>query len=603
MTLLEQEPTTFTQRHTTIIEVLLQHAAERPDAAAYIFLRDDGKEESLTFGQLVRRAQAIAAELQAQTCIGDRAILLFQPSLDFIESILACFFARLVAVPVSPLRNARELPRLVGILEDSGARMVLSNSMTRNVAGRTLGTASLPGNPSWLFTDTVSTSRADDYEPQFAEASSLAFLQYTSGSTGNPKGVMVTHANLIHNETVIKTACEHDDATVFTGWLPFYHDMGLIGNVFQPLFLGVKSVLMAPMSFLVNPAVWLRAISKYRATTSGGPNFAYELCVNRLTPEEMEGVDLSSWRIAFNGAEPVKAHVIEAFIRKFAPYGFRAEAFYPCYGLAESTLFVTGGAHWEPVVTLAVDADELRENRVVEQPGSSTVLVGCGHTNMSQAVVIVDPETLDVLPDGHVGEIWQSGGSVTAGYWRKPELSAATFAARTADGAGPFMRTGDLGFLKNGELFVSGRLKDLIIIRGRNYYPDDIELAVYMDRSSLRPGAAAAFTVHAEGNDAELVVIAEMQRTFLSRLDIRTYRALLAEVRAQISDLFGLRLADLVLIRPGAMPKTSSGKLRRRHCRELYLNDQLDRAEILQPKPMAQPPVQVGAFEEVGVAS
>jgi acyl-CoA synthetase (AMP-forming)/AMP-acid ligase II len=603
MTLVEEQPTKLVQQPTTLIEVLLQHAIERPDATAYVFVRDDGKEETLTFGQLVRRAQAIAAELQTLTCAGERAILLYQPGLDFIQAILACFFARLVAVPVSPLRNARELPRLVGILEDSGARLVLSNSVTRNVAGRTLGTEPLPGSPTWLFTDTVSTSRADDFDLQLPEASSLAFLQYTSGSTGNPKGVMVTHANLIHNEMVIRAATGHDESTVFAGWLPFYHDMGLIGNVFQPLFLGVMSVLMAPMTFLVSPVVWLRAISKFRATTSGGPNFAYELCVHRVTPEEMQGIDLSSWRIAFNGAEPVKAHVIEAFVRKFAPYGFRAETFYPCYGLAEATLFVTGGSTAAPVVTLPVDTDELRRNRAVKQPGSSTVLVGCGRTNMGQSVVIVDPETLCALPDGHVGEIWQSGGSVTAGYWGKPELTAETFAARTADGAGPFMRTGDLGFLKDGELFVSGRLKDLIIIRGRNYYPDDIESAVYLDRPSLRPGGAAAFTLHADGDESRLVVVAEVQRTFLPRLDARTYRTLLAEIRAQIADLFGLRLANLVLIRPGSMPKTSSGKLRRRYIRELHLNDQLDLAEIRQPEAMQQRHAQVGGMlEEVGAA-
>ena len=316
----------------TLAEVLLQHAIERPDATAYVFLREDGTEETLTFGQLARRAQAIAEHLRTLTCVGERAILLYQPGLDFIEGILACFFARLVAVPVAPLRNARELPRLTGIIHDSGAHLVLSNSVTRSTAGRTLGTAPLPGGPTWVSTDTVPTSLADTFDGELPEASSLAFLQYTSGSTGNPKGVMVTHANLIHNEMVIKAACKHDDSTVFAGWLPFYHDMGLIGNIFQPLFLGVTSVLMSPMTFLVSPGVWLRAISRFRATTSGGPNFAYELCVHRVTPEEIEGVDLSSWRIAFNGAEPVKAHVIDAFIRKFAPTGSARRRSIPATG-------------------------------------------------------------------------------------------------------------------------------------------------------------------------------------------------------------------------------------------------------------------------------
>jgi acyl-CoA synthetase (AMP-forming)/AMP-acid ligase II len=569
----------------TLVESLLQHADQRADATAYVFLRDDGQEDTRTFGELVRRARAVAAELQATAAAGDRAILLFQPGLDFVEAIVACFIARVVAVPVSPMRNARELPRLLGIVQDAGARLVLTTSATHTTLTKMLGGAPPPGGLTLLCTDTVATSRADAFDGPLPDASSLAFLQYTSGSTGNPKGVMVTHANLLHNETVIKTACQLDDSAVVVGWLPVYHDMGLIGNVFQPLFLGIKSVLMSPMTFLVDPAAWLRAISKYRATTSGGPNFGYELCVHRVYPEEIEGVDLSSWRIAINGAEPVKAHVIEAFIEKFGPYGFRPEAFYPCYGLAESTLFVTGGAPDAPVVTLAVDPEALRQNRAVEQPGSSTRLVGCGRTNMGQSVVIVDPESLRVLPEGQVGEIWQTGGSVTAGYWRKPDATAATFGARTADGDGPYLRTGDLGFLKNGELFVSGRLKDLIIIRGRNYYPDDLESAVYQTSPSLRPGGAAAFTRSMDGGESDLIVVAEVQKWYLPLLDTNTHRTLIADVRARIADLFGLRLADLVLINPGGMPKTSSGKLRRRHCRELYQADKLDRAEIQQPIP------------------
>jgi acyl-CoA synthetase (AMP-forming)/AMP-acid ligase II len=569
----------------TIVDVFLQHAAQRADRPAYVFLRDDDHEETRTFGELARRARAIAVELRAAVAAGDRALLLFQPGIDFIEAILGCFLARVVAVPVSPMRNARELPRLLGIVQDAGARLVLTNSATQKILAKMLAATPMPDGLTLMTTDSVDTSRADAFDGQLPAASSLAFLQYTSGSTGNPKGVMVTHANLMHNETVIKAACKHDDSTIFAGWLPVYHDMGLIGNIFQPLFLGVTSVLMSPMTFLVDPAVWLRAVSKFKATTSGGPNFAYELCVHRVVAEEIEGVDLSSWRIAFNGAEPVKAHVIEAFIQKFAPYGFRAETFYPCYGLAESTLFVTGGSPAEPVVTLALDPDELRQNKAVEQPGSSTVLVGCGRTNMGQSVMIVDPESLRVLPEGQVGEIWQSGDSVTAGYWGKPDVTAATFGARTADGEGPFMRTGDLGFLKHGELFVSGRLKDLIIIRGRNYYPDDLETAVYQTAPSLRPSGAAAFTLSADGGETELVVVAEVQKWYLPLLDTNTHRTLVADVRARISDLFGLRVADLVLINPGGMPKTSSGKLRRRHCRELYQADKLDRAEINEPLP------------------
>src|SRR6478736_1111467 len=572
----------------TLVEVLLRHANERPDATAYVFLREDGGEDRLTFAELSRRARAIAAELRTLAAPGERVILLYQPSLLFIEAILACFFARLVAVPVVPLRNARELPRLAGIISDSGAQLILSNAATRSVAASALRASPLPSNPSWLCTETVLTSAASNFDGELPEPSSLAFLQYTSGSTGNPKGVMVTHANLIHNQTVIQVACEHDDTTVFAGWLPFYHDMGLIGNVFQPLYLGIQSVLFSPLTFLVSPATWLRTISKFRATTSGGPNFAYELCVQRVIAEDLEGVDLSSWRVAFNGAEPVKAQVIDAFIAKFSPYGFRAEAFYPCYGLAESTLFVTGGSPAAPVVKLGVDTEELRHGRAVELTDSATRLVGCGHTNQAQVVRIVDPESLRGLPDGQIGEIWQAGGSVTRGYWNNPALTAATFSAHTADGDGPFLRTGDLGFLRQGELFVSGRLKDLIIIRGRNYYPDDIESAVYQARPAFRPGGAAAFTLPTDGDD-RLIVVAEVQRSFLHRIEPRAVQALQADVRAQIADMFGLRLAQLVLIRPGSMPKTSSGKLRRRHCRELYEDDALQRVEVQQAEPHAGP--------------
>jgi acyl-CoA synthetase (AMP-forming)/AMP-acid ligase II len=572
----------------TIVDIFLKHATERADRTACVFLHDDGREDTRTFGELARRARAIAAELQATTSPGDRAILLFQPSIDFVEAILGCFIARVIAVPVSPLRNARDLPRLMGILQDAGARLVLTNTATQKALSKAMGAAPPPGSPTFLSVDSVATSRADAFDGQLPEASALAFLQYTSGSTGNPKGVMVTHANLIHNETVIKTACNHDDSTVFCGWLPMYHDMGLIGNIFQPLFLGVKSVLMSPMTFLVDPSVWLKAISKFKATTSGGPNFAYELCVHRVVPEEIEGVDLSSWRIAFNGAEPVKAHVITAFIEKFASYGFRAETFYPCYGLAESTLFVTGGAPAEPVVTLALDPEALRQNRAVEQPGSSTVLVGCGRTNMGQSVIIVDPDSLSVLPEGQVGEIWQSGGSVTSGYWAKPDVTAATFGAKTADGDGPYMRTGDLGFLKDGQLFVSGRLKDLIIIRGRNYYPDDLETAVYQSNVSLRPGGAAAFTLSADGGETELIVVAELQKWYLPLLDTNSHPTLVADARARVADLFGLRVAQVVLINPGGMPKTSSGKLRRRHCRDLFLAGKLDVATIEEPLPIPE---------------
>jgi acyl-CoA synthetase (AMP-forming)/AMP-acid ligase II len=576
---------------TTLVEVLLGHASQRGDALAYTFLKDTGEEDSVTFAQLTQRALALSERLQEEIAPGERAVLFYQPGREFIEAIVACFMSGVVAVPVAPLRNAREYPRLANIVRDCDARLVLTNQLTRGLAAAALGVEPLPGSPGWICTDEVTSkgglvelvapSASERALRNLPKATELAFLQYTSGSTGDPKGVMVTHQNLMHNQEVIRTALGHDDRTVFAGWLPFYHDMGLIGNVFQPLFLGIRSVLFSPFTFLVAPGTWLRTISKYRATTSGGPSFAYELCVHRATEEDLEGLDLSSWTAAFNGAEPVKAHVIDAFARKFEPYGFKRSAFYPCYGLAEATLFVTGVSVPDDILALPVDTQALRENAVVEQPGSTSVLVSCGRANQGQRVAIVDPDTLQVLPEGRVGEIWIAGDSVTSGYWKKPDATLRTFGARTRGGEGPFLRTGDLGFSWRDELFISGRLKDLIIVRGRNYYPDDLESSVYMGRSMLRPGGAAAFVSNANSEE-RLVVVAEVQRTFLRVADARNIQQLTQKVRGQISDTFGLRLAELVLIRPGTLPKTSSGKLRRQRCRELYEGGELMRVEAVE---------------------
>jgi acyl-CoA synthetase (AMP-forming)/AMP-acid ligase II len=564
----------------SLVDVLERHAAERPEALAYVFLDGKGGQQaSLTFSQLWRRVRAIAARLQQAGASGQAAALVYQPGLEFIESILACFAAKVLAVPVQPLRNAREAPRVVKIMEDARCGFLLTNAPTLATMRRAQQEveAGLTG-VRWLGTDEVPHTEADSFRREAIEPSSLAFLQYTSGSTGSPKGVMVSHSNLMHNEHILQMAFGHNETTRFVGWLPLYHDMGLIGVVFQSLYLGVPAVLLAPLTFLTSPVTWLQAISRWKATTSGAPSFAYELCVQRATAENMEGVDLSSWSLAFNGAEPVKAQVINAFIEKFAPHGFREEAFYPCYGMAEATLFVTGGSPTAKVVQLPVDAQHLMRNTVVHQEGPSTVLVGCGKTHGEHVVRVVDPESLRVLADGQIGELWISGPSVAGGYWNKPELTRATFQARTSEGEGPFLRTGDLGFWHEGELFISGRLKDLIIIRGRNYYPDDIESTVYNSHPAFRPTGAAAFTMEVEGV-TQLVVVAEVQRTFLSQLDARTSKTLLLKARQDVAEVYGLQLAELVLIKPATLPKTTSGKVRRSYCRELYRSGGLERVE------------------------
>lgn len=570
----------YTQVAQTLIDLLERHASVRPQHLSYAFIEEDGTTRRRTFAELHTRVRALASHLQSVVGRGERAVLMYQPGLDFIEAILACFALGVVAVPVQPVLNRRVQGKLAAIMQDADSRFLLTNGATEQAIRAVLPdlAAEIPGQ-TWIKTDAIDESPAEDFRRPDVAAGELAFLQYTSGSTGSPKGVMVSHANILNNEAMIERAFGHDSSTVFVGWLPLYHDMGLIGNVFQPLYLGIPSILFSPMRFLVSPVTWLRAISQWGATTSGAPSFAYEHCVQRITEEDMQGIDLSSWRVAYNGAEPVKAHVIEAFSRKFASHGFRREAFYPCYGMAETTLFVSGGAPTAPVVTLPVKGEDLTRNRIVPDPASSTVLVGCGQTHGEHRVRIIDPESLESLPDGQIGEIWVSGPSVTQGYWSKPELTEATFHAYTAKGEGPYLRTGDLGFWHQGELYITGRLKDLIIVRGENHYPADIESTVYRGQDVLRDGNVAAFAVESDA-DTRLVVVAEADRRIVSKLDDSMMRSIVAKARKDVSETHGLRLHDLVLIRPSTLAKTSSGKIRRSHCRDLYLSGALARVGV-----------------------
>ncbi len=568
----------------TLFDIVERHALGQPHATAFTFIGNEGEASTLTYAQLALRVRAIAARLQSLHQQGDRILLMYQPGLDFIAAILACFAAGMVAVPVQPLQNRRVLPRLTGILENAGCRTMLTNNALRLALLRSIpDIASATPGLHWLCSDDIADAEHAAFSRPSITPSSLAFLQYTSGSTGAPKGVMVSHQNLLDNERLIERAFGHDGSTVFAGWLPLYHDMGLIGNVFQPLYLGIHSVLFAPMRFLTSPATWLRTISDWRATTSGAPSFAYELCVNRIADEDIAGIDLSSWRVAFNGAEPVKAKVMQAFARKFAPYGFREEAFYPCYGMAEATLFLSGGMPAEKARLLHVDPLALAGN-LIKPDAAGTALVSCGHAHGGHAIDIVNPESLAVLAEGQVGEIWIGGPSVACGYWGNSALSEAAFRAQNADGAGPFLRTGDLGFTHQGELFVTGRLKDLIIVRGQNHYPDDIEATVYDGHDALKPSGAAAFTVGDDG-DVKLVVVAEVQRQALAGLDQPMLDAILARTRKEVSEKHGLRLADLVLIKPATLAKTSSGKVRRSHCRELYQQGRLERIAVPAPMP------------------
>ena len=562
---------------TSMPAALASRASRTPDRTAYVFLAEGEEEqERLTYAGLDARARAIAAALSRSVRTGERALLLYPPGLDFVAAFFGCLYAGVIAVPAYPPRSPRMMPRLLAILADAEPAVALAaGTSLQRVRGwleRTPEARAL----SWIATDELDPAPAHGSSPAPA-GDAVAFLQYTSGSTSTPKGVMVTEANLVHNQRVIQEACGHSEESVFVSWLPVYHDLGLIGNLLQATWVGAPCVLMAPVAFLQNPSRWLRAISRYRGTTSGGPNFAYDLCARRAEGADLAGIDLSSWQIAFNGAEPVLPKTLESFAAAFAPHGFRAAATYPCYGLAEATLMVSGGSPAEPprVESFRSAALErgLAEPAEPGEPGARP-LAGCGRPLGDQAVVIVSPETAEPLPSGRIGEIWIAGPSVARGYWARLEETAEIFGARLAGSKGraegpAFLRTGDLGFLREGELYVTGRIKDLIILRGRNFYPQDIELTAGQSHPDLRPGGGAAFSVES-GGEERLVLVHEVRR----RPRAETAE-IAAAIRAALAEEHEVAVSDVVLIHPETLPRTSSGKVRRRACREAYVAGEL----------------------------
>jgi 8-amino-7-oxononanoate synthase len=575
----------------TIVDLLRQRAAYRPHDRAFTFLVDGENEElNITYAELDRQARAVGGWLLANGMAGKRVLLLYPSGLDFIAAFMGCLYGGAVAVPAYPPRKNRSVERIEGIASDADAAVALS---TRDVVDRFEGLKA--GAPSlqnlvWQVTAELEPHWADRWERPRIDGDTLAFLQYTSGSTGTPKGVMLTHENLLHNSLRIMQAFEltRSQASVF--WLPSFHDMGLIGGILVPLYGGKFNVLMSPVAFLQKPLRWLQAISKYRATISGGPNFAYELCVRKTTPEQRAALDLSSWSLAFNGAEPVRAETIEAFSEAFAVSGFRRRAFYPCYGLAESTLMVTGGMKFEEPVVRSFDAESIETGVAVPRPANAAGarrMVGSGRELDGQDVLIVEPQTCEPLPPGRVGEIWVSGPSVARGYWNRPEESQGNFGAMLAQpepalagGAvakwqpnpGPYLRTGDLGFFDNGELFVAGRLKDLIIVRGRNHYPQDIERDVEQACDIVRPGSVAAFSVEYEGRE-RVVVVAELERGKRERAELV---AAFEAIRSRLAKEHEVAVEGIVLVRPNSVPKTSSGKIQRRACRRQFLEGTLE---------------------------
>ncbi len=565
------------QAPSNLVRVLRRHAEERPDRLAFVHLIDGPVDHpSLTYAHLDRRARAIAGRLQDMGFADQRVLLVYPPGLDFITAFWGCLYAGCVAVPASPPHRHRMGDRFQAIIADSGARVVLSTASAATqlqamTGVENSGQAATSSRILWLATDEIPDVLAERWNEPAIAANALATLQYTSGSTSQPKGVMLSHANLLANIRAIHQAfgLHGEDSGVF--WLPMYHDMGLVGGVLVPAFAGLTAVFISPATAVQNPITWLAAISKYRATISGGPNFAYDLCVRRITDEQRATLDLSSWALAFVGAEPVGLRTLERFAAAFAPCGFNPRAFYPSYGLSEATLMVSGPRRGSGATVGAFHDAAMADNRVV--PGDAQrarSLVACGSPVGDLRVVIVDSRThAEAAPD-RVGEIWVAGASVGQGYWHKPDQTRSSFNAHLSDtGEGPFLRTGDLGFMREGQLYITGRRDDLIIVRGLNRYPQDIEATARGSHPLLEAGYGAAFVADGHGRQ-RLVLVQEATRK--GEVD---FAPVLDAVRGAVLAEHGLALDAIVLVRCGTIPKTSSGKIQRHACRAAFLAGEL----------------------------
>jgi len=548
-----------------LLAVLRFWAEVRPQQTAYSFTDGDSTLSSLTYAELWNEVRGLAGAMRSRIRPGQRILLLYPPGLDFVIGLFACHALDAIAVPAYPPRKNRRATRIRSIVDDADTRI----AFTTQAVAEQLRTADqhedLEGL-SFIGTDSPELRDLDSWvEPPSLSGESLAILQYTSGSTGSPKGVMLTHRNLLANCELILEAFELHRNDRAMAWLPAYHDMGLVGGILKPLYIGRPSTLMSPMTFLQRPAKWLQTLSREKIHISGGPNFGYQLCVDKIADQELEGVDLSHWRIAFNGAEPIRPKTIDAFVERFAPYGFNRNAFLPCYGMAETTLLVTGGPKENRPIFTTFDGTRLDQKQAVPAAAEaeySRTLVACGQVVSGELVEIVSPDTFEILPEGEIGEIWVQSPSVGQGYWQAFRATEKTFGGRTADGQGPFLRSGDLGFLHQGQLYVSGRLKDMVIIRGVNRYPQDIEQTVEEACDAVQAGSVAAFAMTLQDRE-HLVIVAETVRQ--RGLD---WDAHLQRIRRAVTEEHELPPDAVYLVRNSSMPKTSSGKIQRHACME-----------------------------------
>jgi acyl-CoA synthetase (AMP-forming)/AMP-acid ligase II len=574
------ERTQVTQRHPqTLIELLRSRAIQQPDKHAYTFLID-GKKESfpLTYGELDRQAKAIGALLQQYKARGERALLLYPQGLEVIAAFCGCLYAGMIAIPVPPPESGRfkrTLPRLRAIVKDAQASFALTTPGILELIGNVSEEFPEFEQISWIDTTQIDLSLAEQWQDLQVDKDQLAYLQYTSGSTSTPKGVMLSHFNLMHHCHYLQQACGYDADSVSITWMPYFHDYGLVEGMMVPLYNGHPCYLMSPFSFIKRPIQWLLNITKYRGTHSQAPNFAYDLCVRRVKPKQIEELDLSSWQAAGNAAEPINPKVMADFVETFSPCGFRWETFAPSYGLAENTLLATTKPKGTKPILLTIEAAAMERDKVVvadQQRDGVRIIAGCGHKVEDTQIAIVQPDFLHRCADDEVGEVWIADPSVAQGYWQRPEVTETTFHAYIKNtGEGPFLRTGDLGFIHQGELFITGRIKDLIIIRGTNHYPQDLEWTVQQLHPALRPDYGAAFSIEDLGEE-RLVIVQEVER---GTEDLDTDK-LIADIRQEIAEQHEIQVYAVVLGKSGNILKTASGKIQRRACRDRFLSGQLN---------------------------
>ena len=562
-----------------LVDVLQQRAQSDADKLAFIYL-EQGEEESerLTFAELDRTARQIADCLLGVSRPGERALLIYPSGLDFVKAFYGCLYAGVIPIPTNKPGRNRSVQRLQVIGKDSQASMCLTTPEFLTLFRQQIQEFPEFNSLKWVSQEALEAGSESSWRRPEVDPESIAFIQYTSGSTRTPRGVVINYQNLSCNKDMIREGrgAELTPESIMVNWPPQFHDMGLIAGVIQGVFDAHLSVLISPIAFMQRPTRWLEAITKYRGTFSGGPNFAYELCVRKVTDEELLKLDLSSWKTAFNSAEPIRVQTQDLFVRKFSACGFEYEAFHPCYGLADATLVVSGYGGARETLVLPVERTALEEGKVVRcEPAEEInfrLLVNCGQPLGNAEVVIVDPLTRERCEQDRIGEIWVSGDNIGEGYWNRPEDTEIYFQARIKNSEeGPFLRTGDLGFMQDGDLYVTGRYKDMIIVRGRNYYPQDIEFTVEKCHPAMQLGGGAAFRVTADSYE-QLVVVQELKHQYEGSTDLDD---VIKGIRLAIAREHGIRASTIILIRRGTIPKTSSGKIMRYECYNLFVENKL----------------------------